>query len=323
MTSHNESTASQSAPLNQRSLTDRVALVAGATRGAGRAIARELGRAGAFVYCTGRSTSTRPSDYGRNETIEGTAELIRAEDGRAEAIVCDHLQPAMIDEVVRTIDEQHGRLDILINDIGGEAYVSWGEKFWDTDFDSGMRLVNAGLLTHLNTAHAALPLLTRRPGGLHIEITDGTYEFNSSHYRESIYLDLTKTGVSRLAFGLGHELAESGCTAAAITPGWLRSEMMLDLFATTEQSWLEDSLDPAREVPPADFAISETPQFLGRTLVALASDPDRHRFNTRTLNSCELGDLYDIDDIDGSRPDSWAFMAAKEADSGADARDYR
>ncbi|MCF2574306.1 SDR family oxidoreductase [Brevibacterium sp. UCMA 11754] len=323
MTSYNGSAAPGFAPFAHHSLSGKVALVAGATRGAGRAIARDLARADAFVYCTGRSTSTRPSDYGRDETIEGTAELIRAEGGHAEAVVCDHLQPSMIDEVIRRIEEQHERLDILVNDIGGEAYVSWGEKFWGTDFESGMRLVNAGLMTHLNTAHAALPLLTRRPGGLHIEITDGTYEFNASHYRESIYLDLTKTGVSRLAFGLGHELAESVCTAVAITPGWLRSEMMLDLFDTSEQSWLEDSLDPTRELPPADFAISETPHFLGRTLVALASDPDRHRFNTRTLNSCELGDLYDIDDIDGSRPDSWTFMTAKEADSGADARDFR
>lgn len=323
MTSYNGSAAPEFAPFAHQSLSGRVALVAGATRGAGRAIASDLARAGAYVYCTGRSTAGRPSDYGREETIEGTAELIRAAGGNAEALVCDHLRPAMIGEVVRRIDEQHGRLDILVNDIGGEAYVSWGEKFWNTDFDSGMRLVKAGLLTHLNTAHAALPLLTRRSGGLHIEITDGTYEFNASHYREAIYLDLTKTGVSRLAFGLGHELAEFGCSAVAITPGWLRSEMMLDLFDTCEQTWLADSLDLRRELPPTDFAISETPHFLGRTLVALASDPDRHRFNTRTLSCCELGNLYDIDDIDGSRPDSWTFMAAKEADSGANARDYR
>ncbi|MDN5659244.1 MAG: SDR family NAD(P)-dependent oxidoreductase [Brevibacterium aurantiacum] len=310
-------------PFVQRPLKGRVALVAGATRGAGRAIARNLARAGAFVYCTGRSTSAQPSDYGRSETIEGTAQLIEADGGHAQALVCDHLKPEMIHEVVRRIDEQHGRLDVVVNDIGGEAYVSWGEKFWDTDFDSGMRLVNAGLLTHLHTAHAALPLLTRTPGGLHIEITDGTSEFNAAHYRESIYLDLTKTAVSRLAFGLGHELSDSECTALAITLGWLRSEMMLDLFDTSEQTWLRDSLDTERELPPADFAISETPHLLGRTVVAVASDAQRHRFNTRTLSTRELADIYAIDDIDGSRPDSWSFMAAKEADLGADAREYR
>lgn len=323
MTLHSESTAPDFTPFDRRSLSGRVALVAGATRGAGRAIARDLARAGAFVYCTGRSTSGRPSDYGRDETIEGTAALIRAEGDQAEALVCDHLQPETITEVVGRIADQHGRLDILVNDIGGEAYVSWGEKFWDTDFEAGMRLVKAGLLTHLNTAHAALPLLTRNPGGLHIEITDGTHEFNETHYRDSIFLDLTKTAVIRLAFGLGHELAASGCTAVAITPGWLRSEMMLDAFGTSEQTWLRDSLDADRELPPADFAISETPHLLGRTVVALASDPDRHRHSTRTLSTWELGELYDVDDIDGSRPDSWSFMAAKEVNPGADARDFR
>lgn len=323
MTSHNASAPPEFNPFKQRLLRDRVALVAGATRGAGRAIARDLARAGAYVYCTGRSTSARPSDYGRVETIEGTVELIRADGGEGEALVCDHLDRANIAEVVDRIDDEQGRLDLLVNDIGGEAYVDWGKKFWTTDFDSEMRLLQAGLLTHLNTAHAALPLLTRNPGGLHIEITDGTHQYNETHYRESIYLDLTKTAVSRLAFGLGHELADSGCTAVAITPGWLRSEMMLDLFDTDEETWMEDALDGTRELPPADFAISETPHFLGRVVVALAADPDRHRFNTTTQSSCELGNFYDIDDIDGSRPDSWAFIAAKEADSGADARDHR
>ena len=323
MTPQNESSTSEFTPFSEQALDGRVALVTGATRGAGRAIARDLASAGAYVYCTGRSTAARPSDYGREETVEGTVELIRAEGGRAEAHVCDHLQPEMIADVVASIDDGWGRLDILVNDIGGEAYVDWGEKFWNTDFDAGMRLVHAGLLTHLNTAHAALPLLARNPGGLHIEITDGTHEFNETHYRESIFLDLTKTAVSRLAFGLGHELADSECTALAITPGWLRSEMMLDLFDTDEETWFKDSLDPTRELPPADFAISETPHLLGRTVVALSADPQRHRFNTRTISTSELGNCFEVDDIDGSRPDSWAFMTAKERDSGADARNFR
>lgn len=323
MTSHNGSAAPEFIPFIDRSLMGRVALVAGATRGAGRAIARDLARAGAYVYCTGRSTSAAPSDYGRVETIDGTAELIRDEGGQGEALVCDHLKPKEIAEVVGRIDDEQGRLDIMVNDIGGEAYVDWGKKFWTTDFAAEMRLVKAGLLTHLNTAHAALPLLTRSAGGLHIEITDGTHAFNETHYRQSIYLDLTKTAVSRLAFGLGHELADSECTAVAISPGWLRSEMMLDVFDTDEQTWMKDALDATREAPPADFAISETPHLLGRTVVALAADPDRHRFNTTTQSSSDLADIYDVDDIDGSRPDSWAFMAAKERDSGTDARDYR
>lgn len=306
-----------------RPLEGRIALVAGATRGAGRAIARELARSGAFVWCTGRSTRSNPSDYGRGETIDETAELITSEGGQAEALVCDHLDRAQVDEVVSTIDARHGRLDILVNDIGGEAYVDWGEKFWTTDFDAEMRLFRAGLLTHLNTAHAALPLLVRESGGLHIEITDGTQDFNDTHYRESIYLDLTKTAVSRLAFGLGHELAEAGGTAVAVTPGWLRSEMMLELFDTSEETWSADALDPERSVPPADFAISETPHLLGRTVAALAADPDRHRFNTRTLSTHELGRVYGISDIDGSLPDAWAFIGAKEAGTPVEASDYR
>lgn len=315
--------STESAPASERSLEGRIALVTGATRGAGRAIARELGRSGAFVWCTGRSTRGNPSDYGRGETIEETAELITAEGGQAEALVCDHLDRARIAEVMSTIDTRHGRLDILVNDIGGEAYVDWGEKFWESDFDARARLLHAGLLTHLNTAHAGLPLLVRRPGGLHIEITDGTREYNDSHHRESILLDLTKTAVSRLAFGLGHELADQEATAVAITPGWLRSEMMLELFDTSEETWSADALDPARSVPPTDFGISETPHLLGRTVAALAADADRHRFNTRTLSTHELGTHYGICDIDGSLPDSWGFIVAKEAGAPVDPSDYR
>lgn len=316
-------TARPFAPFEQRSLTGRVALVAGATRGAGRAIALDLARAGAFVWCTGRSTAGRPSDYGRAETIEGTAALIRESGGSAEAIVCDHLRPDQIRTVVDRIAEVHGRLDILVDDIGGEAYVTWGEKFWQRDFEAGMRLLRAGLLTHLHTAHAALPLLTRGPDGLVVEITDGTKEHNDSHFRESVWLDLTKTAVSRFAFALGHELGESGATAVALTPGWLRSEMMLDGFKTSEETWMADSLDSERELPPADFAISETPHFLARAVVALAADPDRSRFTTRTMSSFELADIYGFADLDGSRPDSWGYIAAKEEHGRADVAAFR
>lgn len=311
------------APFSRRALSGKVALVAGATRGAGRAIARDLARAGAFVHCTGRSTNRRPSDYGRTETIEGTVAVITDEGGWAESHVCDHLDTGQISQVIRRIEAEHGRLDILVNDIGGEAYVEWGTPFWETDLDSEMRLVRAGLLTHLHTAHAALPLLTRNPGGLHIEITDGTAGFNASHYRESIFLDLTKTAVSRLAFGLGHELGKAGATAVAVTPGWLRSEMMLDLFHTSEDDWMRDSLDESRTEPPRDFAISETPHLLGRSVVSLAADPDRHRFNSTTQDTHGLAVHYGFHDLDGSRPDSWSFITALENDPAADPRDFR
>lgn len=322
-TTHPTGPADRFAPFADRTLAGRIALVAGATRGAGRAIARDLARAGAFVHCTGRSTAERPSDYGRDETIEGTASLVTGEGGEAESHICDHLDPEQIAKVVRRIEAAHGRLDILVNDIGGEAYVDWGPPFWATDFASGMRLVRAGLLAHLHTAHAALPLLTRAPGGLHIEITDGTAAYNASHYRESIFLDLTKTGVSRLAFGLGHELERFAATAVAITPGWLRSEMMLDSFGTTERDWMRDSLNESRTAPPREFAISETPHLLGRSVVALASDPDRHRFNTTTQDTHAMASHYGFNDIDGSRPDSWGFVTALEDDPAADPRDFR
>lgn len=319
----NISSRSTTTNVGNQPLNGKVAWVAGATRGAGRAIALELARAGAFVYCTGRSTSANPSDYGRTETIEGTLALIEADGGAGEAIACDHLVVAELESVVHHIDAAHSRLDILINDIGGEAYVHWGTKFWDSDFETSMRVVHSGLLTHLNTAHAALTLLVKNPGGVSIEITDGTTEYNRKTYRDSVYLDITKTAVSRLAFALGHELESEGCTALAVTPGWLRSEMMLDTFSTNDTDWLSDSLDPSKEVPPADFAISETPAFLARGIVAVVADPQVHRFNTTTLSSFELANIYGFDDVDGSRPDSWGFIAAKTEEPTVDYTDFR
>lgn len=306
-----------------RPLTGRTAVVAGATRGAGRAIARELGAAGAFVWCTGRSSTDKPSDYGRAETIEGTLELVRADGGDGEAVVCDHLVADDVAALAERIRARSGHLDILVNDIGGEAYVEWGEPFWRADAVRGMRLVETGLISHLRTARALLPLLTARPGGLHVEITDGTSEYNATHFRESVWLDVTKTAISRLAFGLSHDLAGAEATAVALTPGWLRSEMMLEGFSTSEETWLTDALDPDRSVPPVDFAVSETPHMLGRGIAALAADPDRHRFTGRTLSSAGLARTYDLHDLDGSRPDAWAFLAAKESDPGADPLAFR
>lgn len=306
-----------------RPLKGKTAVVAGATRGAGRAIALDLAAAGAFVWCTGRSSADRPSDYGRPETIEGTLDLIRAAGGDGEAVVCDHLVDADLAALAGRIRSESEAIDILVNDIGGEAYVSWGEKLWTADPAAGRRLFDTGLLTHLNTARALLPLLVARPGGLHIEITDGTSEYNATHFRESVWLDLTKTAVSRLAFALSHELAESGATAVALTPGWLRSEMMLEGFDTREDTWMADSLDPSREVPPVDFAVSETPHMLGRGIVALAADPDRNRFTGQTLSSFALAKTYDLRDVDGTRPDAWGFLAAKETDPHADPRAFR
>lgn len=309
-------------------LRGRVALVAGATRGAGRAIARELARAGAEVYCTGRSTAARPSDYGRPETIEGTADLIRAEGGRAHAVVVDHLDAGAVQDLVARIDREQGRLDVLVNDIGGEAYVEFGIPLWDYDLEAGMRLFDAGFRAHLYTSHAALGLLVRHPGGLVVEVTDGTRSYNAAHYRETVFLDLTKTAVDRLAFAQGHELRAHGGTAVSVTPGWLRSEMMLDAFGVTEQTWrqaAEANAGNPEAVPPYAFVISETPAMLARGIAALAADPQREQWNTRSVSSHELAERYGLTDVDGSRPDAWRFIEAMEAagPEQLDVEDYR
>lgn len=296
-------------------LAGRIALVAGATRGAGRAIAVELGRAGAIVYCSGRSTREAPSDYGRPETIEETAEMIGAAGGTAHAVVTDHLDVPAIRALIDRIDRDHGRLDILVNDIGGEAYVEFGTPLWEYDLDAGRRLFEAGFLTHLNTSHCALGLLSRHPGGLVVEVTDGTRAYNHTHFRDSVFLDVTKTAVDRLAYAQGHELAPHGCTAVSVSPGWLRSEMMLDGFGVTESTWraaAEANRGSPGAVPPYEFVISETPAMLARGIAALAMDPGRDARNTASLSSFELAEHYGLTDVDGTRPDSWGFITAME-----------
>ncbi|WP_114853316.1 SDR family oxidoreductase [Brachybacterium sp. YJGR34] len=313
---------------HEQPLEGRIALVTGATRGAGRAIARELAGAGAEVYCTGRSTDDSPSDYDRRETVEETARLIADAGGRAHAVVVDHLDVGAVRALVERIDREQGALDILVNDIGGEAYVRFGIPLWEYDLAEGAKLFDTGFTTHLHTSHSALPLLIRRPGGLVIEVTDGTREYNRTHYRETVFLDLTKTAVDRLAYAQGHELAPHGGTALSVSPGWLRSEMMLDAFGVSEETWREAAAanrGTADAMPPYEFVISETPTMLARGLVALAADPERSRWNTRSTSSFELAEHYDVTDLDGSRPDAWSFITAMETTPAAelDVTEYR
>ena len=292
-------------------LTGRVALVAGATRGAGRAIAVELARAGAFVYATGRSTRSARSEYDRPETIEETGELMLAAGGRGEALRVEHLEPELVAGLVARIDGEHGRLDVLVNDIwGGENLVDWETPVWEHDLANGLRLLRLAIETHLITSHHALPLLIRRPGGLVIEVTDGTAEYNAANYRLTAFYDLAKTSVIRLAWSQGHELAPHGCTAVALTPGWMRSEMMLEHYGVTEDNW-RDALDRPYQPPfphPGHFGISETPAFTGRAVVALAADPDRHRWNQGSVSAGGLAREYGFTDVDGSRPDAWRYL---------------
>lgn len=314
-------------------LRGRVAVVAGATRGAGRGIAAALGEAGATVVCTGRSSRTgaAPSDYDRDETIEETAELVTALGGAGIAEVVDHLDPSQVKDLAERIRAEHGHIDVLVNDIWGAELLKGGPAQWDTpiwelDLDSGLRILRLAIDTHLITSHHLLPLVVDRSGGLLVEVTDGTTAYNASRYRISVFYDLAKVAVNRLAFSQGHELAPFGATAVAITPGWLRSELMLDNFGVSEDNWRDSVSPPAGAQPtaPPDFALSESPRYVGRAVAALAADPDRARWNQQSVDSGRLAREYGFTDVDGSQPDSWRFIEeVGELGLEADFDDYR
>ncbi|MEV6873583.1 SDR family oxidoreductase [Amycolatopsis sp. NPDC051128] len=297
-------------------LSGKTALVAGGTRGASRGIAVELGRAGAFVYVTGRTTRAGRSEVDRPETIEETAELIEKAGGQAEAIRVDHLVPAEVEALAKRIDH----LDVLVDGLwGGDKHLGWGKPVWEHDLAAGLRMIHLGIDAHLITSHFLLPLLIKRPGGLVVELTDGTAEYNAK-YREGTSLPfyLAKASAHLLAIGEAAELESHGATAVAFTPGYLRSEMMLDIHGVTEDNWR----DACEKVP--HFAISESPAFCGRTVVALAADPDRHRWSGQTVSSGQLAKEYEVDDVDGSRPDAWRYMAeVANAGKPADVTGYR
>jgi NAD(P)-dependent dehydrogenase (short-subunit alcohol dehydrogenase family) len=300
-------------------LQGRVALVSGATRGAGRGIAVALGEAGATVYATGRSTRTHRSEVDRPETIEETAELVSAAGGEGIAFAVDHLDPARVRDLVARIDADHGRLDVLVNDIwGSEHLFEWDTPVWEHDLDAGLRLLRLGVDTHLITSHHALPLLIRRPGGLVVEVTDGTAAYNADHYRVSLFYDLAKTALIRMAWAQGEEIAPHGGTAVALTPGWMRSEAMLEHYGVTEADWRRGT-----ERSP-HFCIAESPRFVGRAVAALAADPDVARWNGQSLSSGGLARVYGFTDIDGTRPDCWRYIVeVREAGLPADDTGYR
>jgi NAD(P)-dependent dehydrogenase (short-subunit alcohol dehydrogenase family) len=297
-------------------LAGRVALVSGATRGGGRGIAVALGEAGATVYATGRSTRGRRSEVDRPETIEETADLVTEAGGEGIAVAVDHLDPAQVARLVDRIEADHGRLDVLVNDIwGAEHLFEWNTPVWEHDLDRGLRMLRLAIDTHLITAHHALPLLLRHPGGLVVEVTDGTAHYNADHYRVSLFYDLAKTSVIRLAWALGQELRDRGGTAVALTPGWMRSEAMLEHHGVTEGNWRE-----ATERTP-HFCISETPRFVGRAVAALAGDADVARWNGQSQSSGELAQVYGFTDLDGTRPDCWRYMVEVVEVDGAPAGD--
>jgi len=306
-------------------LRGRVAVVAGATRGAGRGIAAALGEAGATVVCTGRSTRGHRSEYDRDETIEETAELVTSLGGSGIAAAVDHLEPDQVERLAAQVRDDHGRIDVLVNDIWGAELLKggpadWNTPLWEHDLARGLRILRLAVDTHLITSHHLLPLLIQESGGLLVEVTDGTTAYNASRYRLSVFYDLAKVAVNRLAFSQGHELAPHGATAVSVTPGWLRSEMMLDAFGVDEETW-RDALDPARAergrpVAPPGFALSESPRYVGRAVAALAADPGRARWNQRSVSSGQLALDYGFTDVDGSRPDIWRQLEQAEEPEG-------
>jgi NAD(P)-dependent dehydrogenase (short-subunit alcohol dehydrogenase family) len=286
-------------------LSGQVAVVAGATRGAGRAIAVELARAGAFVYATGRSSRiTGPSDMDRPETIEETGDLVAAA-GEGVGLRVDHLDVEAVRSLVERVRREQGRLDVLVNDVfGGDRYAQWDTPFWEHDLAGGLRMLRMGIETHVITSALALPLLLETGPGLLVEVTDGTSAVNAEvRGGVGFYYDFVKASVDRLVKNLTVELADQPVTALGVTPGWLRSERMLEQFGVTEATWRD-----ACAAQPG-FAASESPTYVARGVARLAGDPARSRFGGRVLTARQLADEYDVTDTDGSRPDCWGLLA--------------
>jgi NAD(P)-dependent dehydrogenase (short-subunit alcohol dehydrogenase family) len=302
----------------EKPLTGKVALVAGATRGAGRGIAVQLGAAGATVYVTGRTTRHARSEMNRPETIEETATLVDQAGGRGIAVQLDHLVPDEVSALVTRIKDEQGALHVLVNDIWGATKMEWNKTVWESDLAYGLRMLRLAVDTHAITSHFAMPLLIKTPGGLVVEVTDGTDEYNATHYRVSFFFDLAKAAVNRMAFALAHELRPYGGTAVAVTPGWLRSEHMLEAYGVTEANWR----DATARSP--HFAISETPAFVGRAVAALAQDPNVSRWNGQSVSSGQLAKIYGFTDLDGSQPDAWRYVTeVQDAGKPANVTGYR
>jgi NAD(P)-dependent dehydrogenase (short-subunit alcohol dehydrogenase family) len=299
-------------------LAGRVALVAGATRGAGRGIAVQLGAAGATVYVTGRTSRSERSEMNRPETIEETASLVDEAGGRGIAIRVDHLVPDEVRALITRIQDEQGGLHVLVNDIWGATRMEWNKTVWESSLDYGLRTLRLAVDTHAITSHFALPLLIKTPGGLVVEVTDGTDEYNAANYRVSFFYDLAKASVNRMAFALAHELQPYQATAVSLTPGWLRSESMLEAYGVTESNWR----DATARSP--HFAISESPAFVGRAVAALAQDPEVSRWNGKSLSSGQLAKVYGFTDLDGSQPDAWRYVTeVQDAGKPADTTGYR
>jgi NAD(P)-dependent dehydrogenase (short-subunit alcohol dehydrogenase family) len=302
----------------ENALQGKIALVAGATRGAGRGIAIALGEAGATVYCTGRSSrklmrGQHPTP-GRPETIEETAELVTAAGGQGIAVRVDHTEPAEVKKLVAAIKRRHKGLDILVNDVwGGDALTEFGKTFWTVNLENGLAMLKQAIHSHIITSHYAVPLMLGRGGGIIFEITDG----DAFYYRGNIFYDLVKISVIRLAFAMARELRKQDIVSVALTPGFLRSERVLEHFGVSEANWKEagmnkkDKNSADQNDASSDFMVSESPQYIGRAVVALAEDPKGKKKSGRVFSSWGLAREYGFTDLDGTRPD-WGKYARKK-----------
>lgn len=274
-------------------LKDKIALVAGATRGTGRGIACMLGEAGATVYCTGRSTANNPSSMNRPEIIEESAALVDKWGGKGIPVRVDHTVESEVSGLIDKIARENGKLDILVNDVwGGDSLTEWGKTFWELDLQKGYEMIKGAIFSHLVTSKYAVPLMMKN-NGIIVEITDG----DSYHYRGNLFYDFVKTNIIRIAFVMAKELRKTNIKSVAVTPGFLRSEAMLDHFGVTEENWQEGA-----EKDP-NFIASESPFFVGRCIAALCLDKGLDQKNGRVFSSWELAREYGINDLDGSRPD--------------------
>jgi NAD(P)-dependent dehydrogenase (short-subunit alcohol dehydrogenase family) len=254
----------------------------------------------------------------RPETIEETAELVSEAGGRGIAVQVDHLVPDQVRALVARIEAEQGALHVLVNNIWGATTMEWNKAAWESALEVGLHTLRLAVETHAITSHFALPLLIKAPGGLVVEVTDGTAEYNATHYRVSFFYDLAKAANIRMAFALAHELKPYSATAVALTPGWLRSEAMLEVYSVTESNWR----DATKKSP--HFAISESPAFIGRAVAALARDSRVSRWSGQSLSSGQLAKIYGFTDLDGSQPDAWRYVPeVQDAGKPADTTGYR
>lgn len=295
-----------------RPLEEKVAVVAGATRGAGRGIACMLGEAGATVYCTGRSVRGHPSSIDRPETIEETAEMVTARGGTGIWAQVDHNEPKQVEWLFERVGREQGRLDVLVNNMSGDQHLTKelfsGQEhtsFWQYPIEKGLATQRNGVHTHLITSYHAAPLMVEHGQGLMVEVTDG----NRLYYNDvGVYYSFSKTSLVLLAYLMSEELKTYGVAVVSLTPGWLRSEEMLDGFGVTEENW--------RDVIPDEptFEQSETPFYVGRAVVALATDPEVMEKTGRALSAGHLAREYGFQDVDGRQPPGYSWWLRDDSE---------